>query len=85
MRYALEFTASAARELERFDKQVERRITTKITSLSDDPFPGDVKKMKGLEDHFRIRIGDYRVVYRVDGKRVIVVIVRVGHRREIYR
>lgn len=84
MGYALEFTTSAVRELQSLDKQVKRRITLKITSLFDDPFPGGVKKMRGLQDHFRIRIGDYRVVYRVDGKRVVIVIIRVGRRREIY-
>jgi len=85
MRYSLEFTASALREFCALDRQMRRRITEKVTVLCDDPFPSGSKKLKGQADHFRIRVGDYRVVYRVDGKRVVIVIVRIGHRREVYR
>jgi mRNA interferase RelE/StbE len=85
MRYALEFTASASREFRALDRQVQRRVSEKVNALCEDPFPPGSKKLKAQADHFRIRVGDYRVVYRVDGKRVVIVIVRVGHRREIYR
>jgi mRNA interferase RelE/StbE len=85
MRYGLEFTTSALRELNNLDSQVRQRITTKITGLRDDPFPSSTKKLQGLPNHFRIRVGDYRIVYRVDGDRVIVVIVKIGHRKEVYR
>ena len=85
MRYALEFTASATREFRDLDKQLQRRITEKVTALCKDPFPTGSKKLKAQPDHFRIRIADYRVIYRVDGKRVVILIVRIGHRREVYR
>jgi mRNA interferase RelE/StbE len=85
MLYKLEFTTSALRELHSLDPQAQRRITAKITSLCNDPFPPGVKKLQGLPGHFRIRAGDYRVIYRVDGPTVTIVIVRIGHRREIYR
>ena len=85
MRYALEFTASASREFRALDRQLQRRITEKVTTLCVDPFPPGSKKLKVQADHFRIRVSDYRVVYRVDGKRVVIVIVRIGHRREVYR
>ena len=85
MRYNLEFTTSALRELRSLDPQVQQRITAKITRLCDDPFPSGIKKMQEPPGHFRIRVGDYRIVYRVDGRRVVIVIVRIGHRREVYR
>jgi len=85
MRYSLEFTASASREFRSLDRQVQRRITEKVDALCDNPFPSGSKKLKGEVEHFRIRVGDYRVVYRIDGKRVVVVIVRIGHRKEVYR
>jgi mRNA interferase RelE/StbE len=85
MRYVLEFTASASREFRDLEKQVQRRITEKVTALCEDPFPSGSKKLKAQPDHFRIRVGDYRVVYRIDGKRVVIVIVRIGHRKEVYR
>ena len=85
MRYVLEFTASAIREFRNLDKQLQRRITEKVTALCEDPFPPGSKKLKAQRDHFRIRVSDYRVIYRIDGKRVAIVIVRIGHRREVYR
>jgi mRNA interferase RelE/StbE len=87
MRYVLEFTTSAIREFRDLDKhkQLQRRITEKVTALCDAPFPSGSKKLKAQPDHFRIRVGDYRVIYRIDGKRVVIVIVRIGHRREVYR
>lgn len=85
MRYVLEFTTSAARELRDLDRQHQRRITEKVIALCEDPFPPGSKKLKGQPEHFRIRVGDYRVIYRIDGKRVVIVIVRIGHRREVYR
>jgi mRNA interferase RelE/StbE len=85
MRYSLEFTKSALRELQALDAQLKRRIGEKITALCEEPFPAGIKKLQGEPDHYRLRVGDYRVVYRVDGRRVVIVIVRVGHRREVYR
>ncbi|MGB7599964.1 MAG: type II toxin-antitoxin system RelE/ParE family toxin [Candidatus Sulfotelmatobacter sp.] len=85
MRYVLEFTASATREFRDLDRQLQRRITEKVIALCEDPFPPGSKKLKAQLDHFRIRVGDYRVIYRIDGKRVVIVIVRIGHRREVYR
>jgi mRNA interferase RelE/StbE len=85
MPYNLEFTESARREFRALDGQLQRRISGKIHRLCEEPFPSGVKKLHGLPDHFRIRVGDYRVIYRVDGRRLVVVIVAVGHRREIYR
>jgi hypothetical protein len=59
MRYVLEFTASATREFRDLDKQLQRRITEKVTALCEDPFPPGSKKLKAQPDHFRIRVSDY--------------------------
>jgi len=85
MRYSLEFTASALKEFQTLDRQIQRRVTEKVKALCEDPFPSGVKELRGEVDHFRIRVGDYRIVYRMDGSRVVIVIVRIGHRREVYR
>jgi mRNA interferase RelE/StbE len=85
MRYVLEFSASASREFRNLDRQLQRRIAEKVTALCEDPFPPGSEKLKAQAEHFRIRVGDYRVIYRIDGKRVVIVIVRIGHRREVYR
>lgn len=85
MRYTLEFTVSALREYRALDRQPQARISTKLAALCDNPLPPAAKKLHVEPDHFRIRVGDYRAVYRVDGRRVVVVIVRIRHRREVYR
>jgi mRNA interferase RelE/StbE len=85
MGYSIEFSASALREFQAFDRQVQRRISVKIEQLAENPFSLGARKFHGETDHWRIRIGDYRVIYRIDRRRVVVVIVRVGHRREVYR
>jgi len=85
MRYTIEFTASALGELRGLERHIQRRISAQIEELRDDPFPAGVRKFQGEAAHWRIRIGDYRVIYRVEKQRVVIVIVRVGHRREVYR
>jgi mRNA interferase RelE/StbE len=85
MRYTTEFTTSAAREFRALDRQTQRRIATKIAVLSEDPLPPGVKKLQGEPDHWRLRAGDFRIIYRIDGRRVVIVIVKIGHRREVYR
>lgn len=85
MRYGIEFTASATREFKALDRQIRRRVADKINALIENPFPSGVKKLQGEVEHFRIRVGDYRVIYRIDGTRVVIVIVRIGHRKEVYR
>jgi mRNA interferase RelE/StbE len=85
MRYAIEFTTSALREFKSLDRAMQRRLGSRISDLGADPFPTGTKKLQGEPDHFRMRIGDYRVIYRLDGKRVVIVIVRINHRKEVYR
>lgn len=85
MRYTVEFTTSALQEFRALDRQIQRRVSSRIAKLCEDPFPAGVKKLQGEPKHFRIRVGDYRIIYRVDGQRVVIVIVQIGHRREVYR
>ena len=85
MRYTIEFTASALREFRALERQIQRRISAKIEALRTDPFPPGVGKYQGEADHWRIRVGDYRIIYRIEKLRVVIVIVRIGNRREVYR
>jgi mRNA interferase RelE/StbE len=85
MPYSIEFAASALKEFEALDKVLQKRISERILALAGNPFPPGHKKLQAQPDHYRIRVGDYRVIYRIDKGRIVVVIVRVGHRREIYR
>jgi mRNA interferase RelE/StbE len=82
-RYALDIKASARKELRKLDVPVLKRIVEAIENLADDPRPAGCKKLKA-RDGYRIRVGDYRVVYTVDDARITVVIVKVGARGDVY-
>ena len=84
--YELLIVPSAKREIEAIDPLAERiRIHRKIESLMANPRQHGVEKLAGAEHHYRIRQGDYRIIYRIEDYRLIVVVIRVGHRREVYR
>ena len=85
MAYRIVVTRRAEKDLAELPKAVVRRIDTKILSLADAPRPVEAVKLKGADALYRIRVGDYRIVYEVQDDVVVIVIVRVGHRREVYR
>jgi mRNA interferase RelE/StbE len=84
--YRLVIKKSAAKELERVEpKTVRRRLVAAIEALAVDPRPTGCEKLADAAEAYRIRQGDYRAVYAIDDKARVVVIVKVGHRREVYR
>ena len=86
MPYALPIKASAATELEAIDDAPNRpRIVDAIQTLATDPRPRACKKLAGREAAYRLRVGDYRIVYTVNDREIIVEIIKIGHRREVYR
>jgi mRNA interferase RelE/StbE len=82
---SIQFTSRARRDPEGLDRAAQLRLRTHIDRLAANPIPADAKKLHGGEPYYRIRVGDYRVVYQVDGKQLVVVVVKIGHRKEIYR
>ncbi|MEE9138857.1 MAG: type II toxin-antitoxin system RelE/ParE family toxin [candidate division NC10 bacterium] len=84
-RYRIEVTPAARRALESFPKKILKQIDKRILALADDPYPPGSKKLQDTADLRRIPVGDYRIVYIVEAERLVIVIVAVGHRREIYR
>lgn len=84
MSYNIGFASSARQALRRLDTQTRARIVERIEALESDPRPPGCKKLAG-DELWRIRVGDYRVVYSIEDAQLIVLVVRVGHRREIYR
>lgn len=83
--FRISFARSAARELERLDPPVARRVLLAIEKLADNPRPPGCVKLQGSQNEWRIRIGDWRVVYTVDDKGKLVDIVAVRHRSDVYR
>ncbi len=83
--YAITFARSARRELEKLDESIVERIFPLIESLAENPRPPRCRKLSGVQNLWRIRIGDYRVVYSIYDAEKVVDIVTVRHRREAYR
>lgn len=84
MAYRIEFRPRALREFQSLSKEIQARLTPRIEALADNPRPPGVKKLSSREDLYRIRVGDYRVIYQVQDKVLLVVVVRIGHRGDIY-
>jgi mRNA interferase RelE/StbE len=82
--YELTFRKSVARDLRPLPKQDVVRILRRIRSLADDPRPAGCEKLSGQE-RYRVRQGRYRIIYEIEDTRLTVLVVKVGHRREIYR
>ena len=85
-RYRIAIKRSAARELETVGQKRDRQqLVARIESLAGNPRPPGCEKLAGYLDRYRVRQGDYRVVYSIDDTERIVLIVKIGHRREVYR
>jgi mRNA interferase RelE/StbE len=82
--YELVFKKSAAKDLRDIPKADVKRILQRIRSLADDPRPAGCEKLSSLE-RYRLRQGVYRIIYEIDDDRAVVIVVKVGHRREVYR
>lgn len=82
--YRVEFTTAAAKELRKIDLGARRRILSAIADLEQDARPAGCKKLVGESNAWRIRVGDYRVLYEVVDQSLVVTVVRVAHRRDVY-
>lgn len=87
MKYAFRFTAAAQRQLRGIDRINAMRILTALTMLGDDPYREDVdvKKLTGPSDLYRLRVGSYRVAYQINDGELVILVVKVGDRRDVYR
>ena len=83
--YTLSIKRSAERDLRRLPNAVFRRVNEKILGLREDPYPSGARKLAGDLVGWRIRVGDYRILYQIHNAAQTVTIVRVKHRRDVYR
>ena len=85
-RYSVLIKSSAAKEIEALDRKKDRqRIVGTIRALGDDPRPAGCEKLAGEQDRYRVRSGQFRVIYSIGDEELLVVVVRVGHRKDVYR
>lgn len=85
MTYQVEFSRQAQKQFEALPRQIQQRLQPQIDTLVEEPRPSGVKKLKGAENQYRIRVGSYRIVYEIQDAVLLVILLRIGHRREIYR
>ena len=85
MPYRVEFVPSAARAFRKLDHRTQLRVGRKIESLADDPRPEGVKLLAAEERIYRLRAGDSRILYQINDKVLVVLVVAIGHRRDVYR
>ena len=83
--YRVEVTRSAERQLRRLPHLDRERVARTMLALADDPFPRGTRKLSGYDDVFRVRVGRYRILYSVSNTEVIIVILKIGHRKDVYR
>lgn len=85
--YRVEFTKSAKKEFFRLPKKTQGKILEAVSFLKQNPLSEllNIKKIRGGEDLYRVRVGDYRMVYTVKNKVLLIVVIKIGHRKDIYR
>lgn len=84
MKFQIILPKSVQKELDRLPDEIASRILARLAGLETNPRPADVKKLKG-RDAWRIRAGDYRVIYEIHDRVLQIIVITVGHRREVYR
>jgi mRNA interferase RelE/StbE len=83
--YRLEWRRSATKDLRRIAATDVPRVVSAAEALADDPFPAGCTKLSGSERSYRIRVGDYRVLYDVFSGRLLIEVIKVGHRKDVYK
>jgi mRNA interferase RelE/StbE len=83
--YQIKFKSSAAKEFRKLSSQIKERIREAVDQLAENPRPSGVVKLRGEDRLFRIRIGDYRIVYEIDDSAKLVRVTRIRHRKDVYR
>ncbi len=82
--YRIEFSARAKRQGDKLPQAIQRRIIKAVQRLASDPFPRGVRKLTG-SDYYRLRVGDYRIIYEVHKDKLVILVIRIGHRKDVYR
>ena len=85
MTYTVKIAPAAERHIKKLESSIQRRIIRRLEGLEANPRPPGVKKLSGTESLYRIRVGDYRIIYEIRDKDLVVLVAKVGHRGDVYR
>jgi mRNA interferase RelE/StbE len=83
--YTVRYSRSAEKDVQRLPAEIVERVQAAVRPLAENPRPRGSKKLKGFQNRYRIRVGDYRVLYEIHDAIVVVLIVQVSHRKDAYR
>lgn len=83
--YSILWKPSAVKELKKLSREVIPRVIAAVETLASDPFPPNVRKLRGADQTYRVRVSDYRVVYTVEESILLVEVIRIRHRKNAYR
>ncbi|MEO1209165.1 MAG: type II toxin-antitoxin system RelE/ParE family toxin [Cyanobacteria bacterium J06638_20] len=84
MSYQILILPAAQRQLKKLPATFQQALVTRIEYLAENPRPANCKKLKGRQNQYRIRVGDYRIIYSIEDARLAVRVIKVGHRRDVY-
>jgi mRNA interferase RelE/StbE len=82
--YRVEFAPLARRQMKKLPREIQMRIIARVEELASNPRPAGVKKLVSEDNLYRVRVGEYRAVYQIRDRELVVLIVKVGHRREVH-
>lgn len=85
MTWQIEIKRSARKALLSLPSMMQRRLGERIDALADEPRPPGARKLAGSDIQYRIRVGDYRILYEIHDNRLVINVIKIGHRREVYR
>jgi mRNA interferase RelE/StbE len=83
--YRVEVTSTAERQLRKLPRSDQLRVVRAIQALAGEPRPPGCRKLAGFEDVFRVRVGRYRILYAIEDRRLVVIVLKVGDRKDVYR
>jgi mRNA interferase RelE/StbE len=84
MTHSVEFAPLARRQMKKLPREIQMRIIERVEELASNPRPAGVKKLVSEDNLYRVRVGEYRAVYQIRDRELVVLFVKVGHRREVY-
>ena len=82
--YRIEVSATAEKQIRKLSHNDQIRVLRTIKQLANEPYPRGCRKLRGYEDVFRVRVGTYRIIYSVESRQLLIIILKVGHRKDIY-
>jgi len=83
--YSISFAAAARRQFDKLPRPAQRQLGAVIAQLADTPRSPGVEKLSGEDRLYRVRGGDYRAIYRIEDDRLLILVLKIGHRRDVYR